>query len=208
MRPVKARILFRLLCLRAFIGDRNVSSISSATHKAQLRKHETCVSLLVCAKKGDLSGFRAAIEGGSSIEGFSVDSYLDEMLGWSALHYAASMGGGNGSADGWGGGGGGGGEDIAIELSSMMTRLLLAFGANVNLAAFNGDTPAHAAAEAGNVSTLKLLLAAGANGNAENARGETPADMAAEGDGVGDWAGCLRVLKEWADGQEEKNAQG
>jgi len=60
-----------------------------------------------------------------------------------------------------------------------MARLLLEWGASVNLRGARGETPLHVAAASGRLELAELLLAAKAEINATNLAGETPLHLAA-----------------------------
>ena len=63
---------------------------------------------------------------------------------------------------------------------SMIVKMLLEGGADVNVKQMSGVTPLHSAAHNGNIELLILLLEAGAEVKARMDDGRTPADMAAE----------------------------
>jgi ankyrin repeat protein len=70
--------------------------------------------------------------------------------------------------------------------------VLIAAGANVNLARKSGDTPLHAAATLSSVHMLRGLVAAGADVNAASGNGDTPLLKAAE---EGNEAATLLLLR-------------
>ena len=83
----------------------------------------------------------------------------------------------------------------SVEDRADIVRLLIAKGANVNLAADDGSTPLHWAASWGDVDITKQLLAAGADPNARDKNGDRPLEKAARQciDGRGDT--CREALK-------------
>ena len=71
--------------------------------------------------------------------------------------------------------------NIAIARSDdLWTRFLIGKGANVNLAASNGDTPLITAARVGYTEAIDLLLQLGAKVDAANRMGETPLILAVQ----------------------------
>jgi len=66
------------------------------------------------------------------------------------------------------------------ETAITAVRLLVAHGAQVNVAQRGGWTPLHQAADHGNQRLVELLLEAGADRQAKSSDGRTPAQMAAE----------------------------
>lgn len=69
-------------------------------------------------------------------------------------------------------------RDAAAALTSV--RLLVAYGAQVNVAQHGGWTPLHQAADHGNQELVEFLLEVGADRSAKSSDGRTPADMAAD----------------------------
>ncbi len=63
---------------------------------------------------------------------------------------------------------------------TMLAKMLLEAGADINVAQQSGATPLHSAAHNGNIELLIVLLEAGANVNAKMEDGKTPADKAYE----------------------------
>jgi len=63
---------------------------------------------------------------------------------------------------------------------TMIAKMLLEAGAEINVVQMSGATPLHSAAHNGNIELLILLLEAGANVNAKMEDGKTPADKAFE----------------------------
>lgn len=63
---------------------------------------------------------------------------------------------------------------------TMVAKLLLEAGAEVNVVQMSGVTPLHSAAQNGNIELLVLLLEAGANVSARMEGGKLPGDLAAE----------------------------
>jgi hypothetical protein len=107
--------------------------------------------LWAAATLGDTVAIVQALEGGARID--SLDTRLTSS-GRRALNYAASSN-----------------REAAV-------RLLIARGANLNLANNTGFTPAHHAVEGGAVEVLSILIAAGANVSLTNTAGDRPIDMA------------------------------
>ncbi len=71
-----------------------------------------------------------------------------------------------------------------------LLRQLIAVGVNVNLTAYNGCTPLHAAASEGQSACVEVLLKNGANINATNDLGETPLFVAVNKDSIS----CVKLL--------------
>ena len=63
---------------------------------------------------------------------------------------------------------------------SMIAKMLLEAGADINVVQMSGATPLHSAAFNGNIELLIVLLEAGANVHAKMEDGKTPADKAFE----------------------------
>jgi len=63
---------------------------------------------------------------------------------------------------------------------TMIAKMLLEAGADINVAQMSGATPLHSAAHNGNIELLIVLLEAGANVNAKMEDGKTPSDKAFE----------------------------
>lgn len=63
---------------------------------------------------------------------------------------------------------------------TMIARMLLEAGADINVIQNSGGTPLHSAAHNGNIELLIVLLEAGADINAKMEDGKTPADKASE----------------------------
>ncbi|MFA5245695.1 MAG: ankyrin repeat domain-containing protein [Pedobacter sp.] len=63
---------------------------------------------------------------------------------------------------------------------TMLAKMLLEAGADINVTQKSGATPLHSAAYNGNIELLIVLLEAGANVNAKMEDGKTPADKALE----------------------------
>lgn len=63
---------------------------------------------------------------------------------------------------------------------TMIAKMLLEAGADINVIQMSGATPLHSAAHNGNIDLLIVLLEAGANVNAKMEDGKTPADKASE----------------------------
>jgi len=63
---------------------------------------------------------------------------------------------------------------------TMIAKMLLEAGADINVVQMSGATPLHSAANNGNIELLIVLLEAGANVNAKMEDGKTPADKAFE----------------------------
>jgi ankyrin repeat protein len=63
---------------------------------------------------------------------------------------------------------------------TMIAKMLLEAGADINVAQMSGATPLHSAANNGNIELLIVLLEAGADVNAKMEDGKTPADKAFE----------------------------
>ncbi|NQV75031.1 MAG: ankyrin repeat domain-containing protein [Bacteroidetes bacterium] len=63
---------------------------------------------------------------------------------------------------------------------TMITKMLLEAGADINVVQMSGATPLHSAASNGNIELLIVLLEAGANVHAKMEDGKTPADKAFE----------------------------
>jgi len=63
---------------------------------------------------------------------------------------------------------------------TMIAKMLLEAGADINVVQMSGATPLHSAAHNGNIELLIVLLEAGANVNAKMEDGKTPADKAFE----------------------------
>ncbi len=82
------------------------------------------------------------------------DINRQDWYGMTALHWAAAQG------------------------HAEIVKLLLDYGANINLRNREGNTPLHLAARNGNLSTVKLLLARGANATIVNRDGQTPLALA------------------------------
>ena len=63
---------------------------------------------------------------------------------------------------------------------TMIAKMLLEAGSNVNIAQMSGVTPLHSAAQNGNIELLIVLLEAGAEVNVRMEGGKTPATLALE----------------------------
>lgn len=63
---------------------------------------------------------------------------------------------------------------------TMLAKMLMEAGADVNVSQKSGVTPLHSAAHNGNIELLIVLLEAGANVHAKTEDGKTPADKALE----------------------------
>lgn len=63
---------------------------------------------------------------------------------------------------------------------TMIAKMLMEAGADINVAQMSGATPLHSAAHNGNIELLIVLLEAGANVHAKMEDGKTPADKASE----------------------------
>lgn len=63
---------------------------------------------------------------------------------------------------------------------TMLAKMLLEAGADINVVQMSGATPLHSAAHNGNIELLIVLLEAGANVHARMEDGKTPADKASE----------------------------
>lgn len=63
---------------------------------------------------------------------------------------------------------------------TMLAKMLLEAGADINVVQMSGTTPLHSAAHNGNIELLIVLLEAGANVHAKMEDGKTPADKASE----------------------------
>ena len=69
---------------------------------------------------------------------------------------------------------------IALSRDPETVRILIAQGADVNMAQAGGYTPLHQAAAAGLIEVTKILLEAGAKPDLRCDQGKTPADYARE----------------------------
>lgn len=103
-------------------------------------------ALMIAAYKGNMQAVDALISKGADVN----------RPGWTALHYAASIG------------------------NDGIVKVLLEHSAYIDAESPNGTTPIMMAARGGHIYTVKLLLDEGADATLKNASGMTAIDMASQ----------------------------
>jgi ankyrin repeat protein len=137
------------LIVAAREGSTKVFNVLLQTRDVKLdaRSRNGDTAMMLCAYKGNLAAVRALLDKGAE----------PNQTGWTALHYAASVG------------------------NNDIVQLLLDRSAYIDAESPNQTTPIMMAARGGHILTVKLLLDEGADVTLKNGAGMTAIDFAKAG---------------------------